>query len=164
MITKLRVPKLSANVDEAVITAWFKKEGDAVRKAEPVVEMTTDKAAFDVPSPRGGTLRKTLAAEKSSLPVGYIFALIGKPDEPLPDVSQENTRALSKHRRQASTREVTVQPKPSPSKGGGGLRATPAARRLAKQHGLDLADIGRHAEAEVITGRIVEQYMQEHGA
>jgi len=57
--------------------------------------MTTDKACFDIEAPRAGVVRRILADAKSTLPVGYIIALIGDPDDPLPDVSAANSRRWS---------------------------------------------------------------------
>ena len=67
MITKVVVPKLSANVQEVTITGWFRKEGDRIRKGDPLVEMTTDKACFEIESARSGVVRRILASEKSTL-------------------------------------------------------------------------------------------------
>ena len=104
MIRKVRVPKLSANVDEVTLTAWLRKEGDTVRKGDDIVELTTDKAAFEIESPCSGILRKTLAPKKSVLPIGYVFALVGAKDDPLPDVEPANRKLMEEFRRAAGAR------------------------------------------------------------
>ena len=157
MITKIRIPQLSANVEEGVITQWLKSEGDTVRRGEPLVEITTEKAAFELESPRGGALRKILATEKSALPVGYIIALIGKSDDPLPDVEEANEQVMAKRRtalkgegqRQHKTTEI---PRIR-------VRATPAARRLAREHNIDLAQVQRQARVTVLTEEIVRRHV-----
>ena len=68
---------LGETADQAKIERWHKSEGDAVTKGEVLLEITTDKAAFEVESPRSGTVRKLLADVKSLLPVGYVIALVG---------------------------------------------------------------------------------------
>jgi pyruvate/2-oxoglutarate dehydrogenase complex dihydrolipoamide acyltransferase (E2) component len=150
MIARVKVPKLNENSDEATVTAWFRKEGERVRKGDALVEMTTDKAAFEVESPRTGVVRRILAAEKSVLPTGYVVALVGLEADELPDVSACNAKLLAKRR-------APGRPPPSgqvaAAKGAGAvnLRATPAARRLAREKGIDLAGVWRKAGVDVIT-------------
>ncbi|MDD5686735.1 MAG: biotin attachment protein [Elusimicrobia bacterium] len=60
MITKILMPKLSETMEEGIITGWLKKEGEKVKKGEPLFEITTDKAAFEVESTATGYLRKIL--------------------------------------------------------------------------------------------------------
>jgi len=155
MITKLLIPKISANVEEETITAWFKKEGDAVKKGEPLLEITTDKACVEVESPRSGIVRKILARKKSVLPVGYIIALIGAATDELPDVSRKNITLLEKHRNRISQigkpQKKTTKKKPS------GLRATPGARRLAKELNINLNTLKKKAKNGVITRSMVKQ-------
>ncbi|MGQ9661275.1 MAG: biotin/lipoyl-containing protein [Kiritimatiellia bacterium] len=98
MITRVRVPTISTNVTEVTLTAWFKEEGEAVRKGEPLAEITTDKATVELECPRSGILRQKLAKTKSILPVGYIIALIGNNSDRLPDVSRENEQLLARYR------------------------------------------------------------------
>ena len=155
MITKIAVPKISANVEEETITAWFKKEGDTVKKGERLLEITTDKACVEVEAPRGGCVRKILAEEKSVLPVGYIVALIGKPDDPVPDVSRKNIALMSKHRRRISRKGKG--PAGGTRKKRSSVRATPAARRLAKDLGVDLEKLAKKLKADVVTRTMVKE-------
>ncbi len=158
MITKVVIPKLSANVEEGVITAWLKNEGDAVKKGDPLVEITTEKAAFELEAPRSGTLRQILASEKSALPVGYVIALLGKLDDVLPDVTGQNDKLLAKRRISLGT----VRKRPSVRSGKRiRVRATPAARRLAKQHELDLAEVQKVGGVEVVNEDTVRQYLEQ---
>ena len=73
MIHNITVPHLSANVDNITVTQWLKEEGVVLAKDEPVVEVTTDKASFEIEAPEAGTLRKIIAVEKSIIPIGYIM-------------------------------------------------------------------------------------------
>jgi len=70
VVENVRIPQVSANIDEVAVTAWLRREGDRVRKGEALVELTTDKACIEHPAPRTGVLRRILAPEKSLLPVG----------------------------------------------------------------------------------------------
>ena len=164
MACKVKVPKLTENADEVSVTGWFKKEGERVAKGEPLVEMTTDKAVFEVEAPAGGLLRKILASEKSVLPTGYVVALIGEAEEELPDVTAANARLLEnrparKKKAQPSPAPAASAPAPSASPSDPGVvRATPAARRLAKEKGIDLARVKAANGAEVVTEEMVRRF------
>jgi len=155
MIRKITIPKLSTNVEEVTVTGWLKKEGETIRKGEPLAELTTDKAAFEFESPCSGAIRRILAERKSIIPVGYVMALIGDPDDPLPDVSDWNRRLLEKHRRAAGKK------RPVPTKGAPpkptGVRATPAARRLAREHGIDMAAVQAAFKTEIVTEEMIKK-------
>jgi len=156
VITKVKIPKVSANVEEETITAWLKREGDPVRKGDPIVEITTDKASFELESPRRGVLRRILAKEKSVLPVGYVIALVGQQSDPLPDVTDTN-RALLEARRRTVGRRRRRPGKHRLTKRVS-VRATPAARRLARELGIDLTRLKEEAKADVVTEDIVRRH------
>lgn len=157
MVSKVKSPKISANVEEQTITNWFKAEGETVKKGEPLVEITTDKAAVEVPAPRGGVLRKVFAKRKSTVPVGYIIALIGAKNDELPDVTAENKKILSAHKQsEGSGRKSKASPARQARRR---VRATPAARRLAREHSVDLGDVAAAAEAEVVDEGMVRAYV-----
>lgn len=162
MITKFKMPKLIENDEEQVVTAWLKQEGDAVRKGEPLLEVATSKAAFQLDAPRSGVVRAILAPPKSSIPVGYVVALIGDPGEALPDVSAANRALMEAQAARAKTTAPAAAAKPA---GGdaGPLRATPAARRLARERGIDLAAVRAKSRAEVITEAVLMQYLGGNG-
>jgi len=171
VIAKVKVPKLSTNVEEATLTAWFKAEGEAVRRGERLLEMTTDKAAFEIESPRAGVVRRLVARRKSVLPVGYIVALVGEAAEPLPDADAENRRLLG--RLQARPRGRAAAPPPSAPRPAaaaasapptGAVRATPAARRLARERAVDLAAVRQRTGAEIVTESVLRSYLEGGGA
>jgi pyruvate dehydrogenase E2 component (dihydrolipoamide acetyltransferase) len=156
MITKVRNPKLSANIEEAMITAWLKEEGDKIRKGEPIAEITTDKTAFEFESPRAGTLRRIVAPVKSTIPVNYVIALIGGASDPLPDVDPENGKLMDAHRARVKTLRKA---KPGKQTGSARIRvrATPAARRLARELGVDLAKIQAAGGPDVVSEEMVRK-------
>jgi pyruvate dehydrogenase E2 component (dihydrolipoamide acetyltransferase) len=140
MITKIKSPKVSANVEEETITAWFRKEGESIEKGEPLVEITTDKAAVEVPAPRSGVLRRIVAPEKSTVPVGYTIALLGPAGDPLPDVEAENSKLLEVFQRSShATRKAPAAAAAGATRDR--VRATPSARRLARELGVDLGAV-----------------------
>ena len=135
MATRVRFPKVGANVIEGAVGVWHKAEGDAVSVGDPLVEIVTSKATFDVESPIEGVLRSILAPAKSVLPVGYILCVVGSIGEDLPDAAVENERLLAEFR--ASARTAAAAASGAKRK----VRATPGARRLAGELGVDLASV-----------------------
>ena len=75
-MTNVILPALGEGIEKATVTVWFCKAGDAVKKDDNLVELTTDKAAFNLPSPASGTLAQIMAAESIEVRVGQILAAI----------------------------------------------------------------------------------------
>ncbi|MBC8473827.1 MAG: hypothetical protein H8D54_03350 [Candidatus Omnitrophica bacterium] len=75
-MAELKLPELAEGVNEAVVSFWHFKEGDTVKEGDEVVEMATDKAAFNVPSKTAGTLKKIVANEGDTVKVGEALAII----------------------------------------------------------------------------------------
>ena len=158
MITRVRVPTLSTNVTEVTLTGWLKEEGDPVRKGEPLAELTTDKATVELESPRSGILRQRLARPKSILPVGYIIALVGSASDPLPDVSRENEQLMARHRAELGL--PGPAPFPKSNRNQPRVRATPAARRLARERGIDLEKVAAVLGDRTITETDLADFMK----
>ncbi|MFW5798747.1 MAG: biotin/lipoyl-containing protein, partial [Planctomycetota bacterium] len=85
MIKELLLPKLGQTMEVATIENWVKNEGDEVNKGEVVLEITTDKATLEVESYQRGVLLKTFAEAGMLLPVNTPIAIVGKPDDEIPD-------------------------------------------------------------------------------
>jgi len=146
MVFKVRMPKIDANVREGTIGRWLKQPGARLEAGEPLVEIITDKAAFELDSERAGFLRRCVAPDKSVVPVGYVIALVSEDEaEPLPDVSRENEETMRRHKESLlfGAAGPSGQPAPEPHAHGASAvaarpRATPAARRLARRKGVPL--------------------------
>lgn len=172
MAYKVRMPKVDANVDEGTVGTWFVDEGDRVKCGEQLVEIITDKATFEVESELEGCFRRKVAPEKSVLPVGYIIGLItANSNEALPDVDEENRAIMQEYRNKvlfgggkdhdndekasADSESADVQGGDSRDK----VRATPSARRLARDHEIDLHDVASRVEG-VIREEDVKSYLR----
>src|SRR5579871_6391236 len=81
----VEMPKMGDTMEEGKILRWIKQEGDTVKKGEPVAEVETDKVNIEIESFASGVLRKILVPEGASAPIGADIALVGAPDEALPD-------------------------------------------------------------------------------
>ena len=80
----VEMPKMGDTMEEGKILHWLKKEGETVKKGEPIAEVETDKVNIEIESFSSGILRKILVQEGSSAPIGAGIALVGTADEPLP--------------------------------------------------------------------------------
>ncbi len=75
-MAELKLPELAEGVNEAVISFWHFKEGDSIKEGDEIVEMATDKAAFNVPCKLSGVLKKILVKEGDTVKVGQALAII----------------------------------------------------------------------------------------
>lgn len=76
-MTDVLLPSLAEGVEKANISYWHKNQGDTVREGEDLVELVTDKATFNMPSPAAGVLKEVLANEGDEVRVGAVIARIG---------------------------------------------------------------------------------------
>ena len=171
-MTRIILPFIDANIVDATVIEWKKNVGDAVAAGELVVEVTTDKAAFEVESPASGTLLAIYAPAKSVVPVKYILGVVGAPGEEDAAAESENAALVARYRAALTTggpsrpasagvRGQAPDPLAAPPANPSAprLRATPKARRLAQAKGIDLADVQKATGAEMITEAILEAYL-----
>ncbi len=158
-MTRILVPQLDANTIDVTVTAWRKRPGDAVREGESLAELTTDKAVFDLEAPASGTLLAVLAAPKSVVPSGYILGVIGAAGESDAAAEAENAAILAAYRAATGT-AAPAAAAAAAAKSAARVRATPKARRLAQQRGLDLARVQAETGAEVIDETVLAAYLE----
>lgn len=72
----LLLHKMSPSMEYGIVVQWLKKEGQAIRKGEPLLQVETDKAVVDVPAPADGTLRRIVQPKGAKVPVGTVLAHI----------------------------------------------------------------------------------------
>src|SRR4029079_19781441 len=104
MPTEIRVPNLGESIVEATVGQWFKRAGDTVSAAEPLVELETDKVTVEVPAPTSGVLAEIAVKTGETVPVG---ALLGATSEAEPKPSPR--KPSPKRRRSASPRRKRRQ-------------------------------------------------------
>ena len=75
-MAELKLPELAEGVNEAIVSYWHFKEGDSIKEGDGIVEMATDKAAFNVPSKVAGTLKQILVKEGDTVKVGGVLAIV----------------------------------------------------------------------------------------
>jgi pyruvate dehydrogenase E2 component (dihydrolipoamide acetyltransferase) len=140
------LPRLGQGMESGTIVRWLKSEGDTVEKGEPIYELDTEKVTQEVEADVGGVLLKILVTE-GEVPVGKTVAVIGEQGEELPQVEDAPVQAgagTEPTPEETKPKEVPV-PAEAPvaaSGNGGRIKASPLARRIAKERGIDLASLG----------------------
>ena len=152
-MTRIVIPQLDANLVDVTLTRWRKTVGDTVAAGETLAELTTDKAVYELEAPAGGTLLAVYAADKSVVPTGFIVGLIGAPGEEDDLATAEENSALM-----AAYRGPAAAPAPARDRGAR-VRATPRARRLAQERGIDLARVQAETGAEVIDETVLAPFL-----
>jgi pyruvate dehydrogenase E2 component (dihydrolipoamide acetyltransferase) len=172
LATDVTMPRLSDSMEEGTVLKWLVDEGGEVKRGEPLVEIETDKANMTYEADTDGTLIEVVAQEGDTLPIGELIARIGEPGE------TTNGRAAA---REPEREEVEERPEPAreaepvaaaagggePRAGaatreratdgnGGRVKASPVARRMARELGVELARL----EGSGPGGRIVKADVQ----
>src|SRR4051794_21325308 len=157
MPVEVRVPALGESVTEATVASWLKHEGDVVEAGEPLVELETDKVNVDVAAERSGVLTKIVRASGETVHPGDILATV--PDAgaardgtapasaagPAPPAT--NGSAAAPAAAAPSAQGTLAQDRP---------HASPVARRMADEHGLDLGQVAGSGTAGRVTREDVE--------
>jgi pyruvate dehydrogenase E2 component (dihydrolipoamide acetyltransferase) len=138
MATPVILKKLSWTMEEGLLGKWIKHEGDQVKEGEALCEIETEKATDELHAPTTGTLIKIIYAEGSTIPVNSIIAVIGIPGEDISSIiGPGEPQKIAVLTPVQIKEQITVQ-KPRDS---GEVRISPSARRLAREHGIDLTRI-----------------------
>jgi pyruvate dehydrogenase E2 component (dihydrolipoamide acetyltransferase) len=156
MATEIKLPRLGQGMESGTIVKWLKSEGDKVEKGEPLYELDTDKVTQEVEADASGVLLK-IAVSEGEVEVGKTIAVIGEQGESV-EVSEDGkeegspARAREEERqrgREASTEQVTEIKQPSTANGR--IKASPLARRIARERGIDLSNVaGTGPEGRVV--------------
>jgi pyruvate dehydrogenase E2 component (dihydrolipoamide acetyltransferase) len=154
MATSVTLPRLGQGMESGTIVRWLKSEGDAVEKGEPLYELDTEKVTQEVEADAGGVLLKILAAEGEEIEVGKPVAVIGEAGEEVPEeaAATEPSENGDAQRPEAPEAPRADRPEPAPvEQDGGRIKASPLARRIARERGLDLASLtGTGPEGRIV--------------
>ena len=137
MATEVILPRVDMDMTRGKFSRWLVREGQLVKKGEPLFEIETDKAAMEVEAPASGVARCLAAEAGDELPVGAVVAWIFRPDEPYVEKSPSPKRSqppptAPEPARTASVSATIVDDRSVP-------RATPLARALARERGVPLS-------------------------
>ncbi|WP_321822083.1 MULTISPECIES: acetoin dehydrogenase dihydrolipoyllysine-residue acetyltransferase subunit [unclassified Burkholderia] len=157
MATEVILPRVDMDMTEGTITAWYVKDGDTIRQGEPIFDIETSKATMEVEAPASGTVRQITASVGDTVPVGTVIAWIYANGETVIEqdvgttalgVAEPDAAAEPPIHRRADVADAALPGDISDSR----IRATPAARRAARESEIDLGSLqgsGPH-------GRIIE--------
>ncbi|QVY60768.1 dihydrolipoamide acetyltransferase family protein [Cytobacillus gottheilii] len=157
MAKEIFMPKLSSTMSVGTLIQWFKEEGDSVEIGEPLFEILTDKIEIEVEAYEEGILLKKYFKQDDEVPVNQIIGYIGEADEQVPDSSpgqsasehDESDEEIKQSQPAAAEQSSTPEEK---------VRATPAARRIAKENDLNLSII----QGSGPNGRVQQQDLLDY--
>jgi pyruvate dehydrogenase E2 component (dihydrolipoamide acetyltransferase) len=151
--SQVTLPRLGQGMESGTIVRWLKSEGDQVEKGEPLYELDTEKVTQEVEAEASGVLLKILVRE-GEVAVGKTVAIIGEPGEEVPEVEVEAAAPAEAAPAEERPEPVEAAPEPAPaaaSTNGGRIKASPLARRIARERGIDLAALsGTGPEGRIV--------------
>ena len=170
MASEIKLPRLGQGMESGTIVKWLKSEGERVEKGEPLYELDTDKVTQEVEADASGVLLQ-IAVQEGEVPVGRTIAVIGEEgeevpastngaEEPPPGAAESRVQTVEAPSqapaREAEREEVRGAPAEPPApvpvqRDGGRVKASPLARRIARERGIDLAAIaGTGPEGRIV--------------
>jgi pyruvate dehydrogenase E2 component (dihydrolipoamide acetyltransferase) len=177
LASEVKLPRLGQGMEAGTIVKWLKSEGDKVEKGEPLYELDTDKVTQEVEAEASGVLLRIAVAE-GEVPVGQTIAFIGEEGEQAPEQpsgngasaaqkveeepQEEGSPGPAREQEREQGREAAEQiaeARQRPAQDGGRVKASPLARRIARERGIELSALtGTGPE-----GRIVAEDVERAG-
>jgi pyruvate dehydrogenase E2 component (dihydrolipoamide acetyltransferase) len=169
MSSQVTLPRLGQGMETGTIVRWLKSEGDSVEKGEALYELDTEKVTQEVEAEASGVLLKILAGEGEEIEVGKAIAVIGEQGEEVPegeaedptevsedDAQEEGSPAPEREDERERGREEEPEGPSEPeqsveSTNGGRVKASPLARRIARERGIELSALrGTGPEGRIV--------------
>jgi 2-oxoglutarate dehydrogenase E2 component (dihydrolipoamide succinyltransferase) len=145
MTVEIKVPAMGESVTEATISKWFKKEGDAVKRDEPLLELETDKVTVEVPSPADGMIESISAQAGATVTVGALLGAVAE------------GAAAAKAPAAKAEAPKPAAPAPAPAAPKADAPAMPSAQRIAAESGVSTASVaGTGKDGRVTKGDMLE--------
>jgi 2-oxoglutarate dehydrogenase E2 component (dihydrolipoamide succinyltransferase) len=175
MSIELRIPSAGESIQEVQIGQWLKHEGDRVRRDETVVELDTDKASMELPSPSDGILARIVKQDGEKVGVGEVIALID-PDGQQASKSDTKSQATAETPKKENTEPKPPAPKPrsatrtspTPTSTKADVAdetvAAPSVRRLLREHHVRAQDVKPTGEGGRLLREDVLRYAQQHAS
>jgi 2-oxoglutarate dehydrogenase E2 component (dihydrolipoamide succinyltransferase) len=139
MSTDIKVPPMGESVTEATVARWFKKEGDAVKRDEPLLELETDKVTVEVPSPADGAIESISAAAGATVSVGALLGAIAEGQAGA--AANKAGAAAPKAAAPKATAPAPAAAAPTPAAPKAETAAMPSAQRIAAESGIPAASV-----------------------
>lgn len=170
MAAEAYMPKFGLTMTEGTIQKWFKAEGDTIKAGESLFEVETEKVLYEVESPASGTVAKLLYPLEATVAVGLPVAIIAEAGENVAEVAAKYgggapkaAPAVSVAAAPAATTAAATATASAPSASGRreGAPVTPAARKLAQEHNVDLSRVTGTGPGGRVTREDVEKAISE---
>src|SRR5207302_3798808 len=156
MAVDIVMPQMGESIFEGTITKWLKKPGDKVERDEPLFEISTDKVDAEIPSPSAGVLKEIKVGEGQTVPIQTVVGVIDAAGSAVAAPAPAPATAPAKSQPTAPAKAPAPVPRPSapapvavasapavsaPGSSGERIHSSPLVRRMAKEHGIDLATV-----------------------
>ena len=164
-MAEVRMPKMGDGMEEGTITSWLKKEGDHVQEGDAIAEVETDKANVEIPAEESGVLSRIVVAAGQTVSVGAVIAQIGEGNGKSPPaehkavgpIAAETKEPVPQSRQQDGEADSRLDaPGPAEER----IKASPLARRMARELSIDLARIRGTGPSGRIVERDVKAYQE----
>ncbi|MBM3384030.1 MAG: 2-oxoglutarate dehydrogenase complex dihydrolipoyllysine-residue succinyltransferase [Betaproteobacteria bacterium] len=150
MLIELKVPQFSESVSEATLLAWHKKQGEAVKRDENLIDIETDKVVLELPAPADGVLVRIMKGDKGTVVAGEVIAQI--------DTEARPTATGSSPLPGAAAPSAAAKPAPAAPERSAGPAVMPSAQRIAAERGVELGGIrGTGRGGRITKGDVLEQ-------
>jgi 2-oxoglutarate dehydrogenase E2 component (dihydrolipoamide succinyltransferase) len=158
MTVEIKVPAMGESVTEATVSKWFKKQGDAVKRDEPLLELETDKVTVEVPAPADGSIESISVQEGDTVQVGAILGAIA-------EGAKGNVSSAAPAKSAPAAPPKPAMPKPAPvaapkaeaPKPVAAVPVMPSVRRIAEESGIDASRVpGSGRDGRVTKGDMLE--------
>ncbi len=163
MATEVFMPQLGFDMRQGTVVRWLKKPGEAVTKGQPLLEVETDKAVVEVEAYASGVLREVLVTEGQTAPVGQVIGIIAEPSEVVAPVTVAASPSAPTQVVPAGAPAPVAAPSAAPAPTDGRTRASPLARRLAEEQGIDLSQLRGSGPGGRIVREDVEAAIAQKG-
>jgi pyruvate dehydrogenase E2 component (dihydrolipoamide acetyltransferase) len=177
------MPQLGLTMEKGTILQWIRAEGEPVTKGQPVVLIQTEKVEYEVEAPAAGMLLKVVAKEGEELPVGGLMGILGQPGEdvsalvsaapsppgrvpgaPTTEGGELSTQRVPESRAEAAGPVSAAAGVPPVRAAGERIKISPVAKKLAQEHGIDIATLSGTGPEGRIVREDVERAMAAGGA
>jgi pyruvate dehydrogenase E2 component (dihydrolipoamide acetyltransferase) len=151
MATEIKLPRLGQGMESGTVVRWLKQEGERVEKGEPLYELDTEKVTQEVEADASGVLLK-ISVQEGEVPVGQTIAVIGEEGEDVPEAEvAEAPREVAPAEPEKVPVAEPQREAPQPATTDGRVKASPLARRIARERGIELAQVrGTGPEGRIV--------------
>ena len=153
MASRVVMPKLTDTMEEGVLLEWKKREGDPVQAGEALAEIETDKAVMDLEAFASGILRKILVQNGETVESGTLLGVIGEADEDITEALSDKVMPMASASAKPAAASTTSPGTLPMSTGENRIIASPRAKALASERGIDLSTVTGTGPG----GRIIEE-------